>query len=502
MFSFAKIKGGIHPDENKHLSNHKPIAKALLPDHVIIPLSQHLGAPANPIVKVGDSVKTGQVIAEAGGFVSAYIHSSVSGEVKDIGEYPVPHASGLKNLCIKIKRHGDEWHYLPRLSLESSADILIERLREAGLTGMGGASFPSNIKYLAKDKIHTLIVNAAECEPYITADDMLMRERAEQIISGIKIAQKILKPKSVIIGVEDNKTEAIKILKKALAKENGDKSSGIRRVWPLANSTTFYENLQISLAVVPTKYPTGGEKQLIQVLTGVEVPSGELPSSVGFLCQNIATVAAISDAVLEGMPLVKRIVTVTGRAVNSPGNFEARLGTPLSELLDQAGADQDKVSRLIAGGPMMGQVMKTTDVPLVKGCGGILALNEQEIPQAESSPCVKCGKCVNACPMGLVPLEMARHTKYKDYDGAVDFGLTDCILCGSCAYVCPSHLPLVQYFQFAKGELKKQSDQDRRLDYTRQLSEVKRARLKKEADAKAAAKAAKAKKRKRTTNPA
>ncbi len=465
--------GGVHPEENKHQSTGQPIAVANSPEFVVVPLNQHLGSPAKPIVKVGDKVKTGQVIAQADGFVSAPTHASITGIVTEIAEYQVPHASGLTSLCIKIENQGeDEWELLPALDLNSSDEALINRIKEAGLAGLGGAGFPTNIKYLTKDTIETLIINGAECEPYITADDMLMRERAKQVIDGTRIAQKILNAKEVLIGIEDNKPEAIAAIQKAVA-DSGEQT--------------------ISVRVIPTKYPSGGEKQLIQILTGKQVPAGGLPSSLGIVCQNVGTVAAVAEAVLEGKPLVSRVVTLTGEALGTQCNLDVRLGTPISNLLQQVKVNQKKLDRLIMGGPMMGFTLPDANLPVIKTTNCILAPTKKELPPGNLfNACIRCGICEQVCPADLLPQQLYWYSKSKNWEQLELNSLSDCIECGACAYVCPSQIPLVQYYRFAKGEIRKEQAEHEKSDNARIRFEARQERLAQEAAEKEAKRKARA----------
>ncbi|MCG8614118.1 MAG: electron transport complex subunit RsxC, partial [Pseudomonadales bacterium] len=345
---------------------------------------------------------------------------------------------------------------------------LASKVAEGGIVGLGGATFPTALKLhsAANQNIHTLIINGGECEPYLTADDRLMRERPVPIIEGARLLQYIVNADRIAIVVEDNKPEAVKALQSA------------------ANQYADVEVIK-----VPTRYPMGSSKQMIQVVTGQEVPAGRQSTEVGVLLYNVATAYATYYCLMENQPLVSRIVTVSGGAITEPQNVEALIGTPLSYLIEQCGGTNTTPARLLMGGPMMGQIMPTDEAPLIKGAGGILALKQDEINNTESSPCIRCSRCVGACPMGLMPLEMANHTRNNDFEGAVEYGLKDCILCGSCAYVCPSHIPLVHYFQFAKGEISQQKAIQHRTQYTRDLSDAKRIRKEQEAAEKAAAKA-------------
>lgn len=475
MFGKLKIRGGVHAEERKEQSTGLPIHTLGIPPVLNLPLRQHAGKAAEPVVKVGDHVLKGQLIATStGDDVCASLHAPTSGTVTAIGPVTAPHPSSLTTEAITIETDGldatpEAGEPVDPMTL-SPAEIA-DCVDQAGIVGLGGATFPAALKLKsgARQKIDTLILNGSECEPYLTCDDMLMRERAEGIISGARLIQRAIGANRVVAGIEDNKPEAIAAMQAAAG---------------------AYDD--VSVQVIPARYPMGSAKQLIHAIMGREVPAGGRSSEVGALVHNVATAFAVHQALYEKRPLISRIVTLSGQCVDTPRNVEVLLGTPVSWLLEHSGGLNSNPSRIVMGGPMMGQILRTQDVPVTKGASGILALAEPEISKTESSPCIRCGSCVNACPMGLVPLEMARHSNAEDFEGATEFGLKDCILCGSCAYVCPSHIPLVQYFQFAKGELSSKREQDRRGELTRSLSEARKARMDKEAAEKAAAKAAKA----------
>jgi electron transport complex protein RnfC len=456
--------GGVHPPENKKQSTRTPIAHAPLPKMLYIPLQQHIGIAANPVVNVGDRVLKGQLIAEPMGRISASLHAPTSGIVRSIGPHPVPHASGLESDCITLEADGqDEWIEHQGLQdytrLEPSA--LIEHIRQCGIAGMGGAGFPTDVKlHLGDDHIvNTLIINAAECEPYITADDMLMRERAADILSGIRIISHLLRPSHIMIGIEDNKPQAIHALEAVL--------KGCE--------------LNIDICVVPTKYPSGGERQLIQLLTGLEVPSGHIPADIGIVCQNVGTAAAIHRAVHFGEPLISRIVTVTGDAVANPQNFEALIGTPFADLLEAANLYHDRLFRLVMGGPMMGVAVAHDQIPVIKTTNCIIAASEDEMPPPPPvQPCIRCNMCEQVCPVTLLPQQLYWFSKGREFDKVRNHNLFDCIECGACAYVCPSNIPLVQYYRFAKSEIRTEEAEQRKADHARQRFEARQARLKRE----------------------
>jgi len=468
------IHGGIHPPEHKELSNRTPIQQAPLPARLILPVAQHLGAPAEPCVTIGERVLKGQRIAEANGFVSAPLHAPTSGIVSFIGPQPYPHVSGLPATAIVIDSDGrDEW-----TALQAHADYrqlppadLLEIIRQAGISGLGGAGFPTSVKLTAPrtQTIHTLIINGAECEPYITADDLLMREKAAELVAGIDVLEHLIKPQQVLIGIEDNKPEAIEAVRSAIGQR------------------------PYSLKVFPTKYPSGGEKQLIQILTGEEVPSGGLPVDIGMVCQNVGTCVAIHDAVLLGKPLISRITTLTGAALSRPMNVEALIGTPVAELLAFAGLDRGKLNRLIMGGPMMGFTLPSMDVPLVKTTNCLLAATLDELPPPPPAlPCIRCGECADACPANLLPQQLHFFALGHEHEQLKAYNLFDCIECGACAYVCPSNIPLVQYYRAAKGEIRELEQKQQKAEHSRQRFEwrqerLRRAEERKEADRKARA---------------
>ena len=479
MFKSLKIRGGVHAQERKAQSTGQPIRTLGIPPLLTLPLRQHAGKPAEPVVKVGQKVLKGELIAtSAGDDVCASLHAPTSGTITAVGPITAPHPSSLTTLAISLEPDGldaacPRCHDEDPLTLEPMA--IADRVDQAGIVGLGGATFPAALKLKAgaRQNIQTLILNGSECEPYLTCDDLLMRERAAQIISGARLIQRAVGARQIVAGIEDNKPEAIEAMRAAAAP---------------------FDDVRVT--PIPTRYPMGSAKQLIQAITGREVPAGGRSADVGALVHNVATACAVHQALYEDQPLISRIVTVSGHCVSQPQNVEVLLGTPINWLLEQCGGLREPAARLLMGGPMMGQILHTDAVPITKGASGILALSTAEISHTQASPCIRCGSCVSACPMGLVPLEMARHARGDDLDGAMEFGLRDCILCGSCAYVCPSHIPLVHYFQFAKGALSAQRQQARKNELTRSLSEARKARQEREAAAKAAAKAAKAAKAK------
>ena len=456
--------GGLHIPDEKTLSRNACIQEAKLPEQLIIPLQQHIGAAAKPLVQVGEQVYKGQKIAEAQGYVSAPVHASSSGTVVAIEKHPIPHPSGLSAPCIRIETDGkDAWGERPPELLDyrnlEPAEIRA-RIRWAGIVGMGGAAFPTSVKLNpgSDQNIHTLIVNGAECEPYITCDDRLMREQAGRILQGVRILRHLLAVKTCLIGVEDNKPEALEALRLALAESD------------LKGDT--------KIVSIPTLYPSGGEKQLIKILTGKEVPSHGIPAQIGIVCQNVGTVAAIADAVLESKPLISRIVTLTGRGMAQPQNFSVRIGTPFSDLLEQAGGLSSETAKLIIGGPMMGFLIQDPQIPVTKATNCLLALTAAESPEPDPPrPCIRCGACTEACPMNLLPQQMYWYARAKDLDKVQDYHLFDCIECGCCALVCPSHIPLVHYYRYAKAESWAREQEKRKAEHARRRHEAKEARL-------------------------
>jgi Na+-translocating ferredoxin:NAD+ oxidoreductase subunit C len=470
---------GVHPDGRKHPAAGTEIAVLPLPPRLTLPLLQHIGAPARPVVAAGDRVLRGQVIAEAAGAISAPIHAPTSGTIAGIAEVPVPHASGLTGPAILLDVDGRD----EGIAAEGADPWMLEpaeiarRVSAAGIVGMGGATFPSAVKLALGQKkpIPTLILNGGECEPYLSCDDRLMRERADEVVDGARIILRAIVGKRVLIGVENNKPEAIDALTAAAA-----------------------AHAEVQIVPVPSRYPMGSEKQLISWLTGEEVPADGRAADVGVVVHNVGTAAAIHRAIRFGEPLTRRVVTVSGGAIRTPRNLEVRIGTPLSALVDFCGGTTGPVSRWVMGGPMMGLSVSSLEVPIIKGSGGLLALKADETTDgAEAGPCIRCASCVGACPIGLMPLDMAALIRSGDLKASVDIGLKDCIACGTCSYVCPSHIPLVHYFNYAKGELASQDKGKLRQDAIKQLAEERSARMEREAREKAEAAAARKAERER-----
>lgn len=463
------IPGGVHPPENKAQSLQEPLGRLPLPPRLTLPLNQHIGQPAKPLVEVGDKVLGGQAIAEAQGVFSARVHAPSSGEVVAIEDRLLPHPSGLSAPCIVIDLDGeDRW-----LELEPCEDYLapdkatlLAKIRGAGIAGLGGAGFPTSVKLnpRADHRIHTLIINGTECEPYITADDILMQTRPEEIIAGTLLLAKLLDyPEHLLIGVEDNKPKAIEALRRAAA------------------------GTEVQVVSFPTKYPSGGEKQLIQILTGKEVPSGQIPASIGMVCQNVGTTAAAYRAVRFGEPMVSRITTLVGEALERQRNVEVLLGTPINFVLEQHGFDPKKASRLVMGGPMMGFALPDPSVPVIKTTNCLLAPSKKELPPpGPAQPCIRCGLCAEACPANLLPQQLFWYAQAEDYEKLQAHNLFDCIECGACSYVCPSHIPLVQYYRASKGAIRLQQQEKEKSDRARRRFEFRQERIAKEEAEKAA----------------
>jgi electron transport complex protein RnfC len=460
LFSF---NGGIHPAEHKAESNATPIRDMPLLARYFVPLRQHIGDPARPLVQAGDRVLKGQTVGAAEGYVSTAVHAPTSGRVVEVAPHAVPHPSGLFDLCVVIEADGEDramdFQPLDWRALDPSA--LRNRIRDRGLAGLGGAVFPSYIKLNpGAQKIHTLIVNGAECEPWITCDDRLMRERAPEIVQGVEIMAHSLGVQTILIGIEDNKPEALAAM--AAAARPG-----------------------MDVVAVPTRYPSGGGKQLTYLLTGVETPTGGRSTDVGIQVFNVGTAYSLYRAVHLGEPLLSRVVTVTGH-VARPGNFEVRIGTPLSELMAAAGGALAGASGELVGGPMMGFDLMDQAAPVTKSVNCLIVKDPARFPaKPVALPCIRCGACARACPADLQPFEMYWFSRAKDFGKAQGYQLFDCIECGCCAYVCPSHIPLVDYFRFAKSEIWERERDKQSADQARERHEFKTFRLEREKQEKA-----------------
>lgn len=427
--------GGVHPPENK-FSAEAAIETLALPKQVSVPLSQHLGAPATAVVNKGDEVKVGQLIAKSSGFISANIHSPVSGKVFKIDE--VYDSSGFRKPSIVINVEGDDWLESIDRTVDIDADIklnqkeIIDKINEMGVVGLGGATFPSYVKLMVPDgkKVDYLIINGVECEPYLTSDHRLMLEKGEEMLIGVSILMKGLGVEKAMIGIENNKPDAIEHLTKLVTRYKG-----------------------ISVHQLKVKYPQGGEKQLIKALTGREVPSGKLPLEVGCVVNNVGTALAVYEAIQKNKPLFERVVTVTGKSIKKPSNFLVRIGTPVKDLIEAAHGLPQDTGKVISGGPMMGKAILNIDIPVVKGTSGILLMPENESKRLAANTCIRCAKCVSVCPMGLEPYLLAKTTKLAKYDIVEKEFVMDCIECGSCSYTCPSNIPLLDYIRLGKNKV-------------------------------------------------
>lgn len=461
-FKLFRIRGGVHPDDRKSLSAQQAIATLPMPPLLHIPLQQHIGAPAAALVMRGEMVKKGQLLARSQGVISAPVHAPTSGRIMGVGSYPAHHASGLSVRTITLKPDNlDEWID----DIDPVADPFLltpeeisQRVAMAGIVGMGGATFPSSVKLNLRNRytLNTLVINGAECEPYLTCDDRLMQEHSDEVLQGVLLMARALGVDRVLFGIENNKPAAIAAMQQVAS-----------------------DYAQVQIIGLPTRYPMGSEKHLVQALTGKETPARGLTADIGIVVHNVATALAVYDALKHGRPLISRVMTVSGSAIKQPRNVRVLIGTPLDNLIEFCGGYSEEPARLISGGPMMGQPLPSTRVPAVKGSNGLLALTKKEIHAAPEMPCIRCASCVQACPCGLVPLEMAANIRAGNLDNSVNLGLLDCIACGSCSYVCPSHIPLVQYFNYAKGELAQRQRMQHKQGETKRLSEARAERMEK-----------------------
>lgn len=460
FFKKPVIRGGVHAEERKVLTSKKAIAHDLpLPKKLYIPLQQHMGKPAEPLIQVGEKVLKGQLLAHSQGLISAPVHAPSSGEIIDINDYPAPHPSALPIRMIVLETDGkDQWIEAQEVAdpFQLAPEDISSRVGAAGIVGLGGATFPTAVKLNMgrENRIDTLIINGAECEPYLSCDDRLMQEQADAIIDGVRIMLHGMETHKAVIAIEDNKPEAFAAMTKA--------------------ADAFSE---IKVIQIPTRYPMGWDRQLIRYVTGREVPVGSRSSEIGVTIHNIGTAFATHKAIRHGQPLVNRVVTVSGGALANPLNIEVPIGTLISEVFEFCGVDYNQVARIIMGGPMMGDALPHSDLPTVKATSGLLALTQSELKSTEEQPCIRCASCVSVCPAGLRPLDMANNIRVNQLDSAVDIGLKDCISCGCCSYICPSNIPLVQYFKYATGELAARQQAQQKSEQTKKLMEARNARL-------------------------
>lgn len=458
--SKPKIRGGVHAEEHKAETAHQPIVKTFpLPKKLYIPLQQHVGKPAEPLIRVGDTVLKGQLLAYSQGMISAPVHAPSSGLIVDVNDYPAPHPSALPIRMIVLETDGkDQW--CETVPVDDPFQLMPEdislRVGAAGIVGLGGAVFPTAVKLNMgrENRIDTLIINGAECEPYLSCDDRLMQENAEHIIDGVRLMLHGMETQYAVVAIEDNKPAAFQAMHAA---------------------ASAFANIKVMQ--IPTRYPMGWDRQLIGYVTGREVPVGSRSSEVGVTIHNIGTAYATHNAIRHGKALVSRVVTVSGGAVGKPMNVEVPIGTLMSEVLAFCEVDTDKTARIIMGGPMMGDSLPHSGVPTVKATSGVLALTAAEIRNTQEQPCIRCASCVTVCPAGLRPLDMANHIRVNQLDSAVDIGLKDCISCGCCSYICPSNIPLVHYFKYAAGEVAARQQAQHKSEQTKKLMEARNARL-------------------------
>lgn len=438
---FKSFIGGVHPDDNKRHTADKPIKKVPMPKILTVPMRQHIGAPCEPMVAVGDKVFKGQLIADSKAFVSAFIHAPTSGTIVEIAEKPHPIFGQCQ--AIVIESDGlDQWAVgLPKVNKwqQFTNKEIIDLIRQAGIAGLGGATFPTHVKLSPPPdkKIHTLIINAAECEPYLTADHRVILERSAEMITGMQIIMTVLGAQNCYIGIEDNKPDAIRLLQEQI------------------KDPTF------KIMPLPCKYPQGAEKTLVYALTGQEIPGGALPMELGIMVSNVETLVAVKQAVVDSIPLIERVVTVSGSCVKEPGNLLLPLGTSFEDALMDCGGLTEGPGKIVMGGPMMGFAVPTLQMPVIKGTSGILALSKKEVTVEKERACIRCGRCVNACPMGLFPSMLSITIERGRYDVAYkDYNLMDCVECGSCVYTCPAKRHIVQYIRTAKAQIAAQKKQE------------------------------------------
>ncbi|MEI6335352.1 MAG: electron transport complex subunit RsxC [Methylococcaceae bacterium] len=460
FFSKPRIRGGVHAEQNKaQTATQNIVYQFPLPKKLYIPLQQHVGKPAEPLIRVGDNVLKGQLLAYSQGLISAPVHAPSSGVILDVNDYPAPHPSALPIRMIVLETDGkDEWletHPVDDPFQLTPEDISL-RVGAAGIVGLGGATFPTAVKLNMgrENQIDTLIINGAECEPYLSCDDRLMQERAEQIIDGVRLMLHGMVTESAVVAIEDNKPQAYLAMQAAA------------QPYPL-----------IKVLQIPTRYPMGWDRQLIRYVTGKEVPVGCRSSEIGVTIHNVGTAHAVHKALRYGQPLVSRVITVSGGAVAKPMNVEVPLGTLISELFDFCQVNMEQTARVIMGGPMMGDALPHAGLPTVKATSGVLALTQDELKNTDEQPCIRCASCISVCPAGLRPLDMANNIRINQLDVAVDLGLKDCISCGCCSYICPSNIPLVQYFKYASGEVVARQQAQHKSEQTKRLIDDRNARM-------------------------
>ncbi|RIZ66534.1 MAG: electron transport complex subunit RsxC [Methylococcales bacterium] len=460
FFTQSAIRGGIHAEQHKIETCAAPIVRNFpLPKKLYIPLQQHVGKPAEPIIKVGENVLKGQLLAYSQGMVSAPVHAPSSGIILDVNDYPAPHPSALPIRMIVLETDNkDEWITAAQIEdpfLLTPEDIIL-RVGAAGIVGLGGATFPTAVKLNMgrENQIDTLIINGAECEPYLSCDDRLMQEHAAMIIDGVRLMLHGMNTENAVIAIEDNKLLAFHAMQSA--------------------ATPFSS---IKVIQIPTRYPMGWDRQLIRYVTGKEVPVGSRSSEIGVTIHNVGTAYSVHNALRFGHPLLSRVITVAGGAVKRPMNVEVPIGTLISELFEFCEVSVNDIARLVMGGPMMGDSLPHTSVPTVKATSGLLALTQNELKDGDEQPCIRCASCISVCPAGLRPLDMANNIRINQLDAAVDLGLKDCISCGCCSYICPSNIPLVQYFKYASGEVIARQQAQHKSEQTKRLIESRNERM-------------------------
>jgi len=460
FFQKPLIRGGVHAEEKKAATATQAIVYNFpLPKKLYIPLQQHVGKPAEPLIRVGDKVLKGQLLAYSQGVISAPVHAPSSGIILDVNDYPAPHPSALPIRMIVLETDGkDEWMATQAVAdpFQLTPEDISLRVGAAGIVGLGGATFPTAVKLNMgrENHIDTLIINGAECEPYLSCDDRQMQERSEQIIDGVRLMLHGMETGNAVVAIEDNKPQAY-----------------------LAMQAAASPYSTIKVIQIPTRYPMGWDRQLIRYVTGKEVPVGCRSSEIGVTIHNVGTAFAVHKAIRDGQPLLSRVITVAGGAVKRPMNIEVPLGTLISELFSFCDVSAEEIARIIMGGPMMGDSLPHAGLPTVKATSGILALMQSELKNTDEQPCIRCASCVTVCPAGLRPLDMANNIRVNQLDAAVDIGLKDCISCGCCSYICPSNIPLVQYFKYASGEVMARQQAQHKAEQNKRLMDVRNARM-------------------------